>query len=121
MLIVFLEDERILMRYFQIHLKDPVGNRLDYWTGEKKLKQLIEKYDIVIDYLKKAGFEQIGADVSPSLQNAPQSTTVGQASFCELHKIEMKERQGKYGKFYSHAKELDGTWVYCTGKGWGIK
>ena|SRR3990167_3956508 len=111
------------MRYFQIHLKDPVGNRIDYWTGEKRLKDLLEKYNIVIDYLKKAGFEQIGVDVdvSPSVKTSSGSTTGGQGSFCELHKVEMKERQGKYGKFYSHAKELDGTWVYCTGRGWGAK
>ena len=106
------------MRYFQIHLKDPVGNRIDYWTGEKHLKDLIAKYDIVIDYLKKAGFEQV-ADVSPSPQNVPQSTTGGQerllCSQCQSPMIykEGVRKTGKSWKGWFCAKDKTHTpqWV----------
>lgn len=43
-------------------------------------------------------------------------------SFCGVHRVHMKERVSKYGKFYSHAmEEADGKWVYCQGMGWGVK
>lgn len=40
-------------------------------------------------------------------------------SMCTVHKVQMKERDGKNGKFYSHAREMtDGSWDYCSGRGW---
>lgn len=39
-------------------------------------------------------------------------------SMCTVHNIKMKERNGKNGKFYSHARELEeNSWDYCSGKG----
>lgn len=39
-------------------------------------------------------------------------------SWCEIHKVKMKERDGKNGKFYSHSKQLpDESWDYCSGRG----
>ena len=109
------------MKYLIYHLISPLGHKVDLWTNAGKknptYKDLANE-EIRIQKIEQAGFKM---DVSLHPQNAPQSTTGGQVSFCELHKIDMKERQGKYNKFYSHAKELDGTWVYCTGKGWGVK
>lgn len=40
-------------------------------------------------------------------------------AFCKIHNVEMKRREGKYGEFWSHAKQIDGEWVYCSGKGFG--
>lgn len=43
---------------------------------------------------------------------------VEQADFCQIHKIQMKERKGQYGPFFSHAKKLsNGKFDYCSGKG----
>lgn len=40
-------------------------------------------------------------------------------SYCDVHNVKMKEREGKNGKFYSHARDLgDNNWDYCSGKGW---
>lgn len=39
-------------------------------------------------------------------------------SYCKEHNIQMKEREGKYGKFYSHSKQDEtGMWIYCKGEG----
>lgn len=41
---------------------------------------------------------------------------------CEIHNVKMKERNGKNGKFYSHAHQLkDSTWDYCSGKGFRLE
>lgn len=37
--------------------------------------------------------------------------------WCEIHKTKMKQREGKFGVFYSHAKEVEGQWMYCSGLG----
>ena len=104
------------MRYFTLHLTDKSGNRVDYMTGEEKCAQLVEKYPNVVMYLEKHGFTQIGQG------NAPQATTEAQdEGFCTVHKVKMTEKDGKYGKFYSHSKEIDGEWIYCNGKGFGKK
>lgn len=40
-------------------------------------------------------------------------------SWCEVHKVKMKERTGKNGTFYSHARDLgNNNWDYCSGSGW---
>lgn len=40
------------------------------------------------------------------------------SSHCDLHNVEMTERKGKFGTFYSHGKKLpDGSFDYCNGKG----
>lgn len=38
---------------------------------------------------------------------------------CNTHNTPMRERKGPHGTFYSHAKEMDGEWIYCKGEGWG--
>lgn len=40
-------------------------------------------------------------------------------SFCTVHKVKMKERDGKNGKFFSHARQLDDeSWDWCSGQGY---
>lgn len=44
---------------------------------------------------------------------------IADASQCPIHKVTMKEREGKFGKFYSHSRQLpDQSWDYCSGKGY---
>lgn len=38
--------------------------------------------------------------------------------YCDFHQVPMKEREGKYGKFYSHGKKEGENFVWCTGEGW---
>lgn len=41
---------------------------------------------------------------------------------CELHTKPMKRREGKFGPFYSHGIKLeDGSFQWCSGKGYGKK
>ena len=104
------------MRYFTIHLRDKNGNRVDYMTSEKTFTKLADKYDTVIGYLKGRGFTQVGGD-----KPAEATTEAQDESFCAVHKVKMTEKDGKFGKFYSHSKEIDGEWIYCNGKGFGKK
>ena len=40
-------------------------------------------------------------------------------SFCQIHEVKMKERNGKNGTFYSHARDLgNNNWDYCSSTGW---
>jgi hypothetical protein len=57
------------------------------------------------------------------LKGDPEPTTAepSMETYCKVHQVQMKERDGKFGKFYSHATQQNDKWVYCTGKGWGVK
>ena len=42
---------------------------------------------------------------------------LAEESYCKLHKVTMKERMGKNGKFYSHAKGEYPDLDWCSGRG----
>lgn len=58
-----------------------------------------------------------GTKQSQSVKEYGKATN-GNTNVCPLHKVPMKERQGQNGTFYSHAKQFEGEWMYCNGKGW---
>ena len=53
------------------------------------------------------------ADVLAQFQQNAPSVVNHEDHLCPIHKVDMPERQGKYGKFRSH--KVGNTW--CTGKG----
>jgi len=116
-------------KIFIYHLKDQYGNRVDYMTTKKDtdastgLQKLVDGHEARLMTLQKHGFEpiQAGKDVTYQMN---EENDLGDASesqdpsYCSVHKVQMKERQGKYGKFYSHGKKLnDDTFIWCNGKG----
>jgi hypothetical protein len=115
------------MKYLIYDVISPLGYKIKLWTdglpGKLTYEQLFEDEETRIMKIEATGAKVL-KEVSQVVQ-APQkplaSTTTPQATFCEVHKVEMKERDGKYGKFYSHAQKNGDIWEYCTGKGWGVK
>jgi len=109
------------------HIITPLGYEVDIMTDGKPggitYEELFANEEMRIMKIEATGAKVL-KEVSQVVQ-APQkplaSTTTPQATFCEVHKVEMKERDGKYGKFYSHAQKNGDIWEYCTGKGWGVK
>lgn len=41
--------------------------------------------------------------------------------WCVIHGVQMKEREGKFGKFYSHSRGVYPDMEYCSGYGFGKK
>ena len=112
------------MRFFTIHLKDKAGNLVDYMTGEKTLTELVDKYDNVLMFLEKKGFTNIkNTDLPKPIEKPSESTTViagTRKDYCYVHNAEMQEREGKFGKFYSHSMQQGDKTIFCNGKGWKI-
>jgi len=74
----------------------------------KEFKTLKRNVDVI---LKKRG---VGC------QDKSHCSANEEPAICPIHNVVMKPRKGKYGLFYSHSKRLsDGSWAYCSGKGWG--
>lgn len=57
------------------------------------------------------------AQQGPSTPFEEEMEEQAEASYCKVHKAQMKERMSSRGKFYSHARETNGSWDYCSGKG----
>jgi hypothetical protein len=45
----------------------------------------------------------------------------GPLGYCTIHSVQMKERQGKFGIFYSHSTGTYPALEWCSGKGYGKK
>ncbi len=113
------------MKYIIYHATSPNGYEVDIMTDGKKggpTYQELAQEEHRIMVMEKAGWVvKKAVDVQPAPEKPLEATTPPYEKFCETHKVEMKERQGKYGVFYSHAQKVGEEWVYCTGKGWGVK
>ena len=115
------------MKYLVYKILTPLGYQADLWTSAGKKNPTYQ--DLFADEETRImRIEATGAKVlkeAPSAVSTPQkpleATTAPQATFCGVHQVEMKEREGKYGKFYSHAQQVGEEWIYCTGKGYGKK
>jgi len=87
------------------------------------LKELIEKVQWVEKNTNalgwKATYAAKAAAQSSTQSNAPAPTMPGGEKMCTIHNVAMKEREGSYGVFHSHARRNDdGTFTYCNGKGY---
>lgn len=66
-------------------------------------------------------------DVDKSLSEKYQGKTLDEIeedldpSWCEVHKVKMKEREGKYGTFYSHSQGNHPDLQWCSGSGFKEK
>lgn len=99
--------------------------KLAYQEAWEIVKEEVEEQEKLLQDIK-----DIKESVDPAWIGPPESTTtttlpkvdLTSPSFCGVHKVEMKERVSKFGKFYSHSQQKpDGSWEYCQGKGFGVK
>jgi hypothetical protein len=95
--------------------------------SEGSLTPMIDGVKTTIDLLVEKGFvpisnfgEKIIYDEGKpkEIEGEPQNKE-NDSSFCSIHDVQMKKREGKGGNnFYSHARKNDaGKWEYCSGKG----
>lgn len=116
----------------QITIRDP----------KQKAFPLLEKMTRIVDYALSKGMkpswnkltnDEIAKD-SPEVPQRPlheptdgMDDALDQAEdltvhTCLVHNVAMKKRTGQFGDFYSHGRKYpDGTFEWCTGKGWGRK
>jgi len=102
------------MRKLIIHLKDPMGNRVDYVTTAKTATKLVEKYGNAVMWFEKQGFNQVSDVVKPPTQPL-ESTTQSVGYNCEQCDSPMEARSGvsKTGKAWK-------GW-FCPEKGHPVK
>jgi hypothetical protein len=116
-----------MSKFLIYHAVSPLGYKIDIMSdglpGKVTYEKLFEDEEMRIMKIEATGAKVLKevAQVVQAPQRPLASTTAPQATFCDVHKVEMKERDGKYGKFYSHAQKNGDIWEYCTGKGWGVK
>ena len=106
------------MSRFIIPVKDAQGNKVYFQTSGHKGQITVDGYTSVVLWLEKNGFT-LAKDVQETPQKPLESTTQSHdPSFCSIHNAKMEEREGKFGKFYSHSKKVGENVIFCNGKGW---
>lgn len=87
------------MRFLTYLLTDQNGNRVNYMTSEKTLKELADKYESVVMYLEKRGFTQVkeGTTTTPTATATTPTTKEIYCSDCG-NKMELKTGTSKAGK-----------------------
>ncbi len=80
--------------------------------------QVVVRSDDKTEFLDLVTFIEDFVKKQPIIQQTVQKPVAGQqvsksdTKMCPIHDVEMKGREGKFGRFYSH--NINGTW--CNGK-----
>lgn len=108
------------MKYAVYKAISPLGYPVDLMTDGKEDGNTWEKV-FEDEPMRIMAIEKLGAkvlkDVPQEVKPTPQATTV-RPGYCLLHDVEMEKKEGKFGTFYSHYKEVNGIKIYCNGKGY---
>ena len=72
-------------------------------------KKLAEKDEDKPDWLREE---------SPAMVESKAVEPMADPSICTIHKVKMEPKEGKYGRFYSHAQKVGEKLQFCSGKGW---
>jgi hypothetical protein len=72
-------------------------------------KKLAEKDEDKVAWIKEE---------SPAMIESKSQEPLPGPSICPVHNIKMEPKEGKYGKFYSHAQKVGDKLQFCSGKGW---
>ena len=84
-------------------------------TGKVELEKIME----AIDNMVEKGFnpswnDETNEKVKPTQPVEKDDLT----SICPIHGVEMEQKQGKYGPYWTHSKFEDEVWFNCNGRGW---
>jgi hypothetical protein len=82
------------------------------------LMPLLQDSMKAIDWMIENGFKPSWADDTNNKVKPQEPVKDELTATCPIHNVPMTQKVGAYGNYWTHAKNENGTWFNCNGKGW---
>lgn len=94
-----------------VRVKTKSGRQWQITMRTSSMKKLVEQIEAMDDLFNSKGWD-VPNWQKEEVEPVKEVIDTASPAFCHIHQTMMKERTGKYGKFYSH--NINGSW--CNGK-----